>query len=351
LLPVLLVIALFLVEAADAGREQVLDAQSATAEVVATVLASTLNDNHKMLQELASIDRLRRMDPASAKEALDLFSRALPSIYGLFLVDQHGELVASTGLDPSQFQLHSAFVDAVERSLVLGEPGVSTALTAPDVRVIALTDPVRAKDQAEGEPIGAVGALLSVERLGAAVLPFARGDTLIAVVADGQVVAAQGTDPAVSALAAETVPAPLATTSGPHVYLDQSGQERLAVYAPVPSSNWGVLVTHPSPGAYAPNRQMVNRTAFILAGAALGTLYTVDPVMGIPVLFKAFAIITIGGVGDVRGTTVAALMIGVFESLAGGLGSKVLQDATAFLLMLAVLLLRPQGLFSRSVRL
>jgi branched-chain amino acid transport system permease protein len=88
-----------------------------------------------------------------------------------------------------------------------------------------------------------------------------------------------------------------------------------------------------------------------LAGAALGSLYTVDPVMGIPVLFKAFAIITIGGVGDVRGTTVAALMIGVFESLAGGFGSKVLQDATAFLLMLAILLLRPQGLFARSVRL
>ena len=114
--------------------------------------------------------------------------------------------------------------------------------------------PVRAKDQAEGEPIGAIGSLLSVERLGAAVLPFARGDTLIAVVADGQVVATQGADPAVNTLASTTVP-PLSTSGpGAHVYVDQNGQERFAVYAPVPGSTWGVLVTHPSPAAYAQTR-------------------------------------------------------------------------------------------------
>ena len=47
----------------------------------------------------------------------------------------------------------------------------------------ALTMPVRAKDQAEGEPIGVIGALLSVERVGAAVLPIAReaGEILIEV--------------------------------------------------------------------------------------------------------------------------------------------------------------------------
>ena len=129
----------------------------------------TLSDNQKVLQELASIDRVRRMDPGSATDALDQFSRAHPNLYGLFLLDPQGNLVASTGLDPTQFQLHSAFIDAVDRSLKLGEPGVSNALTAPDARVIALTMPVRAKDQAEGEPIGVIGSLLSVERLGAAV--------------------------------------------------------------------------------------------------------------------------------------------------------------------------------------
>ena len=272
LLPLLVVIAVIIAEAADAGRDQVLDAQAATAEVVASVLGTTLSDNQKVLQELASIDRVRRMDPGSAKDALDQFSRAHPNLYGLFLLGPQGNLVAGTGLDPTQFQSHSAFIDAVDRSLMLGEPGVSNALTAPDARVIALTMPVRAKDQAEGEPIGVIGSLLSVERLGAAVLPFARGDTLIAVVADGQVVATRAADPAVNALASTTVP-PLSTIGpGAHAYVDQNGKERFAVFAPVPGSTWGVLVTHPSPAAYAPNQVMVTRSIAAVAAAALVTL-------------------------------------------------------------------------------
>jgi len=272
LLPLLVVIAVIISEAADAGRDQVLDAQAATAEVVASVLGTTLADNQKVLQELASIDRVRRMDPGSAKDTLDQFSRAHPNLYGLFLLGPQGDLIASTGLDPTQFQSHSAFSEAVDRSLMLGEPGVSNVLTAPDARVIALTMPVRTKDQAEGEPIGVIGSLLSVERLGAAVLPFARGDTLIAVVADGQVVATQSADPAVNALASTTVP-PLSTIGpGAHAYMDQNGKERFAVFAPVPGSTWGVLVTHPSPAAYGPNQAMVTRSIGAVVAAALVTL-------------------------------------------------------------------------------
>ncbi|MCD6030959.1 MAG: sensor histidine kinase [Thermomicrobiales bacterium] len=273
LLPLLVVIAAILAEAADAGREQVLDAQAATSEVVASVLAATLADNQKVLQELASIDRVRQMEASSATEALDQFSRAHPNLYGLFLLDPQANLVASTGLDPAQFQLHSAFAAAVDRSLNLGEPGVSTALTADDeTRVIALTMPVRARDEAEGEPIGAVGSLLSVERLGAAVTPFARGETLIAVVAEGQVVATQGADPAVAALASSTVPPLSMSSPGTLSYVDETGMERFAVYTPVPGSSWGVLVTHPSPAAYAANRAMISRSVAAVAAAALVTL-------------------------------------------------------------------------------
>jgi hypothetical protein len=138
MLPLLAVIAIIIAEAADAGRDQVLDAQAATAEVVASVLGATLSDNQKVLQELASIDRVRRIEPESANDALEQFSRAHPNLYGLFLMGPQGNVVASTGLDPAQFQLHSPFLDAVDRSLKLGEPGVSNALTAPDARVTPL---------------------------------------------------------------------------------------------------------------------------------------------------------------------------------------------------------------------
>ncbi|MCA9878684.1 MAG: HAMP domain-containing protein, partial [Thermomicrobiales bacterium] len=271
LLPLLVVTLVILSETADAGREQVLDAQASTAEVAASVISATIADNQKVLQELASFDRVRLMENAPALEALDQFSRAHPNLYGLFLLNNTGQIVASTGLDPNQFRANIHFSDAVDRSLKLGEPGVSTALTTPDARVIALTMPVRASDQAEGEPIGAVGSLLSVDRLGAAVLPIARGDTLIAVVADGQVVAAQGNDPAVEAIIGSTVAQPAAAKQGTLSYVDEGGHERFAVYAPVPNSTWGVLVTHPSPAAYAPNREMVSRSLIAVLAATLAT--------------------------------------------------------------------------------
>lgn len=272
LLPLLLVTLVILSATSDAGREQVLDAQAATAEVVASVLAATITDNQKVLQELASFDSVRQMAPGTAREGLDQFGRAHPNLYGLFLLDHNGALVASTGLDPEQFRVQTPFLDAIERSLTLGEPGVSNALSTPDARVIALTMPVRANDQAEGAPIGVIGSLLSVERLGTAVLPFARGDTLIAVIADGQVVAAQGADPAVDALLASTVPPLAPAQPGTVSYTDQEGKERFAVYAPVPGTTWGVLVTHPSPAAYAPNREMISRSAVAVAAATLMTL-------------------------------------------------------------------------------
>lgn len=87
-----------------------------------------------------------------------------------------------------------------------------------------------------------------------------------------------------------------------------------------------------------------------LAGAILAPVFTVHPLIGIPILFKAFAIVIIGGLGHIPGTAVAALIIGVCESFAGGIGSAALQDATVFLLMIAILQWRPLGLFGKGVR-
>jgi len=87
-----------------------------------------------------------------------------------------------------------------------------------------------------------------------------------------------------------------------------------------------------------------------LAGAALAPVFTVHPMMGAPILFKAFAIVIIGGLGHLPGAVVASLIIGVAESLAGGFGSASLQDAAVFLVMIAMLQISPMGLFGRGAR-
>ncbi|MGK2952379.1 MAG: branched-chain amino acid ABC transporter permease [Thiobacillus sp.] len=87
-----------------------------------------------------------------------------------------------------------------------------------------------------------------------------------------------------------------------------------------------------------------------LAGAALAPIYAVHPLMGFSFVFKAFAIIIIGGLGNVAGAAIAAIALGVLESLIGGFLPNVMVDGLAFAAMILILLIRPQGLFGRGVR-
>ena len=87
-----------------------------------------------------------------------------------------------------------------------------------------------------------------------------------------------------------------------------------------------------------------------LAGAALAPIYAVHPTMGFAFVFKAFAIVIIGGLGSFEGAIVAALIIGLVESFAGSLLSMVVADALSFCTMLLVLMFRPEGLLGRGVR-
>jgi len=83
-----------------------------------------------------------------------------------------------------------------------------------------------------------------------------------------------------------------------------------------------------------------------LAGGLVGLLDNlVDPVIGYVVSYKALAIIVLGGLGSVRGTLVASLVLGLVESYGTiFLGSWLNRDAIAFVALIALLLVRPQGL-------
>jgi branched-chain amino acid transport system permease protein len=87
-----------------------------------------------------------------------------------------------------------------------------------------------------------------------------------------------------------------------------------------------------------------------LAGVVIAPLFDLYPNMGTEVVIKSFAVVIIGGMGNVWGAAVAGIALGLAESYAGGLGSAGIRDAIAFAVMIAMLLARPQGLFGRSVR-
>lgn len=83
-----------------------------------------------------------------------------------------------------------------------------------------------------------------------------------------------------------------------------------------------------------------------LGGALIGLLNNfVEPTMGFVVSYKALAIIVLGGLGNLRGTLIASLVLGLVESFGTIFIGHVLdRDAIAFLFLIGVLIVRPQGI-------
>jgi branched-chain amino acid transport system permease protein len=75
----------------------------------------------------------------------------------------------------------------------------------------------------------------------------------------------------------------------------------------------------------------------------------VEPTMGSVPSYKALAIIVLGGLGNVRGALVASLMLGILESVGTiYLGFVLDRDAIAFVFLIVVLMIKPQGLFGKA---
>lgn len=72
--------------------------------------------------------------------------------------------------------------------------------------------------------------------------------------------------------------------------------------------------------------------------------------MGQLVILKAFVIIILGGMGSVPGAIVGGLIIGMAESFGAFYISTDYKDIIAFVLLVVILSVRPQGLFTRELR-
>ncbi|MGA0570016.1 branched-chain amino acid ABC transporter permease [Variovorax sp. VNK109] len=85
------------------------------------------------------------------------------------------------------------------------------------------------------------------------------------------------------------------------------------------------------------------------AGVLLAPVTLVDVNMG-SIGLKAFAAAVIGGFGSIPGALVGGIIIGVVELLAGVALSAAWRDTSPYIVLLAVLLARPHGIFGKVVR-
>jgi branched-chain amino acid transport system permease protein len=86
------------------------------------------------------------------------------------------------------------------------------------------------------------------------------------------------------------------------------------------------------------------------AGALLGPVFLVTPTMGDLASLKAFAIVILGGLGNITGATIGGFILALVEELGAGYVSSGYRDAMGFLIIIAVLLFKPTGLFARAER-
>jgi branched-chain amino acid transport system permease protein len=81
------------------------------------------------------------------------------------------------------------------------------------------------------------------------------------------------------------------------------------------------------------------------AGVFYVTLFTVTPVMGIPLSVKYMCIVVLGGLGSLVGSVVGGLILGVAESLTAYYFGAEWAPTIAFILLILILIVKPEGLF------
>jgi len=85
----------------------------------------------------------------------------------------------------------------------------------------------------------------------------------------------------------------------------------------------------------------------VCAGVMVGSLFAIAPGIGENLVVKGFAVLILGGLGSIPGAVVGGLVLGITEALAAGFISSAYKDVIAFVVMILVLLFRPQGLMGK----
>ena len=85
-----------------------------------------------------------------------------------------------------------------------------------------------------------------------------------------------------------------------------------------------------------------------MAGIIIAPLTMTSYDVGIMLGLKGFCAAIIGGMSSGFGTLLGGLLLGILESLGAGLISSGYKDAIAFIILLLILFIRPQGLFKKA---
>jgi len=128
------------------------------------------------------------------------------------------------------------------------------------------------------------------------------------------------------------------------LYRTQLGQIVQAVF----QSERGAALVGINVGAFQGATWGLGGGMAAVAGVLLAPVTLLYPDLGANFLIRGFAAMTLGGFGSLLGAVTGGLLLGMTEQLLGGYVSTKLIDIAAYLVIIAVLVLKPNGLFGRT---
>jgi len=95
---------------------------------------------------------------------------------------------------------------------------------------------------------------------------------------------------------------------------------------------------------------MLGSALAAVGGFVYGLRYhTIEPLMGVLYGLKAFIAAVIGGIGNIPGAAMGGLLLGLVEAFVAYGGGAKYQDAAAFVILILMLLVRPDGIFGKAL--
>lgn len=85
-----------------------------------------------------------------------------------------------------------------------------------------------------------------------------------------------------------------------------------------------------------------------LAGALMAPIFSVYPTVGFGPMVKSFIVVIVGGLGSIPGAAIAAMILGISESISGTFLKSSYAEMFLFIFVIGLLVLRPQGLLGQK---
>lgn len=117
---------------------------------------------------------------------------------------------------------------------------------------------------------------------------------------------------------------------------------RAAAHDPEMASSLGIKVKRVYAMTFATGVALAG-----LSGVLLAPIYSVFPTMGRDFIFMAFAVVIVGGLGSIKGAVLAGLILTQVQAISSVWISPVWSEPVVFALMVAVLVVRPEGIFGK----